>query len=112
MLEPFETLDTEHGTTSSFRTLLATMFIAVTISLVLSMRAVVAHMYRYPETLGLIMAVQLLIGRYTGYRLLELYRFRDFVQEPASEGCEPHVEAIISTKLFTAGRLHDHLSNP
>ena len=27
-------------------------------------------MFRYPETLGLIMAAQLLIGRYTGYRLI------------------------------------------
>ena len=26
------------------------------------------------------MASQLLIGRYTGYRLTELFRFRDFVQ--------------------------------
>ena len=36
-------------------------------------------MFRYPETLGVIMALQLLIGRYTGYRLMELYRFRDFM---------------------------------
>jgi len=41
-------------------------------------------MVKFPETLGLIMACQLLIGRYTGYRLSELFRFRDFVQEPAS----------------------------
>jgi hypothetical protein len=38
-------------------------------------------MFRYPETLGLIMAGQLLIGRYTGYRLSELFRFRDFLDE-------------------------------
>ena len=35
----------------------------------LSLHAVVRHLFHYPETLGLIMAVQLLIGRYTGYRL-------------------------------------------
>src|SRR5262249_33094682 len=80
MIERFWTLETEDGTVSSFRTLLATMFISAVISLTLSFRAVVVHMYRYPETLGLIMAVQLMIGRYTGYRLLELYRFRDFWQ--------------------------------
>ncbi len=28
---------------------------------------------------GVVMAFQLLIGRYTGYRLAELFRFRDFV---------------------------------
>jgi hypothetical protein len=78
MIERFWTLETEDGTTSSFRTLLSTMFIVGVISLVLSLHAVVNHMFRYPETLGVIMAVQLLIGRYTGYRLTELYRFRDF----------------------------------
>jgi hypothetical protein len=32
------------------------------------------------------MAGQLLIGRYTGYRLTELFRFRDFVQPPTMTG--------------------------
>jgi hypothetical protein len=83
MIERFWTLETEDGTPSSFKTLLGTMLIAATISLVVSLRAVVEHMFRYPETLGLIMAGQLLIGRYTGYRVSELFRFRDFVQQPA-----------------------------
>ena len=37
-------------------------------------------MFCYPETLGLVMATQLLIGRYTGYRLMELFRLRDFLE--------------------------------
>jgi hypothetical protein len=79
MIERFWTLETEDGASSSFKTLLGTMVIATTISLVLSLHAVVRHMFRFPETLGLIMAAQLLIGRYTGYRLSELFRFRDFL---------------------------------
>jgi hypothetical protein len=82
MIERFWTLETEDGTTASFKTLVGTMLIAATISLVLSLHAVVHHMFAYPETLGGIMAVQLLIGRYTGYRLSELFRFRDFIQPP------------------------------
>ena len=42
----------------------------------------VRHLFCYPETLGLVMAGQLLIGRYTGYRLTELFRFRDFLSGP------------------------------
>jgi hypothetical protein len=84
MIERFWTLEAEDGTTSSFKTLLGTMVIAASISLFVSIRAVVAHMVHFPETLGLIMACQLLIGRYTGYRLSELFRFRDFVQETSS----------------------------
>lgn len=84
MIERFWTLEVEDGTTSSFRTLLGTIGIAATISLVLSLQALVRHMFWYPETLGLIMAVQLLLGRYTGYRLSELWRFRDFLRQPAA----------------------------
>jgi hypothetical protein len=79
MIERFWTLEVEDGAGSSFRTLLGTMFIASTIALFLSWEAVVNHMFRFPETLGLVLAVQLLIGRYTGYRLSELFRFRDFL---------------------------------
>ncbi len=84
MIERFWTLETEDGTSSSFRTLLTTMIIAATIALVLSFHALVNHLFCFPETVGLIMAAQLLLGRYTGYRLSELFRFRDFVeQKPA-----------------------------
>ena len=79
MIERFWTLEVEDGTTSSFKTLLGTMFISTTIAVVLSSKGLVGHMFRFPETLGIIMAIQLLIGRYTGYRLSELFRFRDFV---------------------------------
>jgi hypothetical protein len=80
MVERFWTLETEDSTAASFKTLLQTMFIATVIALVLSRPFVVEHLFCFPETLGLVMAAQLLIGRYTGYRLLELFRFRDFLQ--------------------------------
>jgi hypothetical protein len=80
MIERFWTLEVEDSTASSFKTLLCTMVIAASIALVLGVRPVVDHMFRFPETLGLIMAVQLLLGRYTGYRLTELFRFRDFLR--------------------------------
>lgn len=79
MIERFWTLEAEDGTASSFKTLLGTMVIAATIALSASIPAVLTHMVNFPETLGVIMACQLLIGRYTGYRLSELFRFRDLV---------------------------------
>jgi hypothetical protein len=84
MIERFWTLEVEDSTASSFRTLLMTLIIAASISLFLSLHAVVRHMFRFPETLGLVMAAQLLLGRYTGYRLSELLRFRDFLQPNSS----------------------------
>ena len=81
MIERFWTLEVEDSTISSFRTLLMTLIMAASISLFLSLHAVVRYMFRFPETLGLIMAAQLLLGRYTGYRLSELFRFHDFLRQ-------------------------------
>ncbi len=79
MIERFWTLEVEDGTYASFKTMLGTMFIAMTIALVLGIHALVKFLFEFPETLGLIMAGQLLLGRYTGYRLSELMRFRDLL---------------------------------
>ncbi len=90
MIERFWTLETEDGIGSSLRTLLNTMIMAGTVALVLSIPALVHHLVTYPETIGLIMALQLLLGRYTGYRLSELFRFRDLMAlEPTGEQGEP-----------------------
>src|SRR5205823_11130514 len=70
MIERFWTLEAEDGMVASFKTLLITLGVSATIALVLSIRPLSQHLFRYPETLGLVMAAQLLIGRYTGYRLM------------------------------------------
>ena len=46
----------------------------------------------FSSKLGPIMAAQLLLGRYTGYRLNELLRFRDFLGSKAGArpSQEPH----------------------
>jgi hypothetical protein len=82
MIERFWTLETEDGTLSSFKTLLVTLLIAGTVAVTTSFRPLERHLFCFPETLGVIMAMQLLIGRYTGYRLTELFRFRDFLSTP------------------------------
>jgi hypothetical protein len=79
MIERFWTLEVEDGTMASFKTMLGTMFISATIAVVLGIHALVGFLFRFPETLGFIMAAQLLLGRYTGYRLSELFRFRDLI---------------------------------
>jgi hypothetical protein len=92
MVERFWTLEAEDGAAASFRTLLHTMLIATAIALVLGLRALAQHLFRYPETLGLVMAAQLLLGRYTGYRLTELLRFRDFLTPAPGPGYRATLE--------------------
>jgi hypothetical protein len=86
MVERFWTLESEDGTVASFKTLLGTLLVAVTVSLALGPDAVTSWMLHYPETLGAVLACQFLLGRYTGYRLTELYRFADLLQEETLRG--------------------------
>ena len=88
LVERFWTVETEDGTAASFKTLAGTLVVAVFVSVLLSPEPVTAWMFRYPETLGVVLAAQFLIGRYTGYRLSELYRFRDLLddQPPGGSG--------------------------
>lgn len=79
MVERFWTLEAEDGTAAAFRTLGGTLLVTVSISLALSGHLVAATLFRYPELVGMVLAAQLLLGRYTGYRLSELYRFRDLM---------------------------------
>src|SRR5438552_3920145 len=80
MVERFWTVEVEDGAAASFKTLLGTLLVAVAVSMALSPAAVSQWMFRYPETLGIVLAAELLIGRYTGYRLTELYRFDELLR--------------------------------
>jgi len=89
MVERFWTIEAEDGTRASFQTLLGTVAVAAVVAVVLSPPAVGRWMVRYPETLGVVVAALLLLGRYTGYRVTELYRFRDVIEFPDAEPNDP-----------------------
>jgi hypothetical protein len=96
--ERFWTMEAEEGPASSFKALLSTLAVAVAIALVLSIPGLAVGLFDYPETVGLILAAQLLLGRYTGYRLCELYRFRDLVAA-AESGDDPAFLAETDPRL-------------
>jgi hypothetical protein len=96
MVERFWTVEAEDGTTASFRTLLTTFFVAVVVSLALCWPAVGTWMFRYPETVGVVLACQLLLGRYAGYRLTELYRFSDLIYEERPAGGTDDLAATLA----------------
>jgi hypothetical protein len=81
LVERFWTTEEEDGTAAAVRTMLATVATAVAVFLVVRAEPVHRVVIDHPETLGLVAAAQLVLGRYTGYRLLELYRFRDLAQD-------------------------------
>ena len=82
MIERFWTLEEEDGTRASFLTLASTLLVAACVSFVIGRPALGRFVLAYPESVGLIVAVLLLLGRYTGYRLTELYRYRELLRQP------------------------------
>jgi len=86
MVERFWTIEAEDSTAESFKTLLGTIIVAILVSFGLGPPVVRTWMFRYPETLGAVLAALFLLGRYTGYRLTELYRFEDLIREQPTSG--------------------------
>jgi 7 transmembrane helices usually fused to an inactive transglutaminase/Transglutaminase-like superfamily len=112
LVERFWTIESEDGTAASFRTLAGTLAVAVTISLVLAPEAVSTWMFRYPETLGVVLAAQILLGRYTGYRLTELYRFADLIQDDLPMGGDHDLEGALAEAPATGHPGHESAQRP
>jgi transglutaminase-like putative cysteine protease len=83
MVERFWTMEAEDGSWSSFKTLFGTLAVSAVVAVALNPDAVGRTVFRFPEVLGGVVAVLMLLGRYTGYRVTELYRFRDVIEPPA-----------------------------
>jgi hypothetical protein len=79
MIERFWTMEEEDGAAQSIGTLASTLFMAACVWLMAAVHGVAAWLLAHPESIGFVMAVQLLLGRYTGFRLVELYRFRTLI---------------------------------
>lgn len=81
----------EHGPADALLQAVGSMIVAALAYLVM-VNAYVAHLFFvFPELLLVVLAFTLLLGRYTGYRLTELFRFRAFktlaqVKRPPPEG--------------------------
>lgn len=83
LIERFWTTEEEDGTSAAVKILVATLLTALVVYVIVRWSIVIRTMVDHPEALGLVAAAQILLGRYTGYRLAELYRFRDLGQRAA-----------------------------
>lgn len=71
----------ERGANQAMREAVGTLAVASLAHLVMSWPPVVHVVFVYPEVLLLLLAVTLVLGRYSGYRLSELFRFRNLAME-------------------------------
>ena len=70
----------ESGTREALTALLGTTLTAASTALVLGGFSLEQILIRQPELVGVALAGQLTVGRYMGFRLLELYRFRELAE--------------------------------
>ena len=71
----------ESGARSALQQALGTVVVAILSYMIFSNDWVQHLTFVFPELLFLVLAAMLLLGRYTGYRLSELYRFSGLTRE-------------------------------
>jgi 7 transmembrane helices usually fused to an inactive transglutaminase/Transglutaminase-like superfamily len=85
LIERFHVSADEDGLMFTIKLAVGTLVVAMLCYLVLGSEQVGNFVLTYPEAHFFTIAVFIVLGRYTGYRLTELWRFRDLVEtgEPA-----------------------------
>jgi hypothetical protein len=78
MVERFNVMAEEDGYAEAFKVLGGTLVAAICCLLLLRVDFLSRLVLVFPEVPLIVAAALLLIGRYAGYRLTELWRFRDF----------------------------------
>ena len=76
-IERFSLMLEEEGLKNTMKALAGTVVIATITFWVFSIRTLQTIVFTHPETLLSVAAVLILVGKYTGYRLTELARFRE-----------------------------------
>lgn len=79
-IERFSVIQIEDGTQSAIKTSLGTAFVAIATYYVIGLRSLRTYLFAFPELLFSIMAILLVMGRYTGIRLTEIWRFRELTK--------------------------------
>lgn len=79
-IERLSILWEEQGRDEALRLCAGSLFVAVVAHLFMDATTVKHLTFAFPELLLCVLAVILLIGQYSGYRLMELYRFRNLVK--------------------------------
>lgn len=77
-IERFFIIVEEHGIRTALITALGSAAVSMITYFIIQWEVLQITFFVYPELLLLIMGLQILVGRYTGYRLSELIRFRTF----------------------------------
>ena len=89
VIERMSVIWEESGPGQALKEGLGSLSVAVLGYLVMKNEYLTHLVFLFPESLLILLAVFILMGRYTGYRLLEVARFKDIVESPSSD-VKPH----------------------
>jgi len=82
MIERFNIIAEEDGLPNALKIFVTTILVSVCCFLVMKVEMVGRLALIFPEVQLFNVAILLMIGRYSGYRLSEIWRFRDITQIP------------------------------
>ncbi len=82
VIERFFLLVEEAGISTGMRTALGSALVAAITYFMISWEPLQLTFFLYPELLLAVSALQILVGQYSGYRLMELFRFRKLIGPP------------------------------
>jgi 7 transmembrane helices usually fused to an inactive transglutaminase len=77
LIERFWLMEEEDGLPAAVRTMGCTLITSALVYGVVRIDWIVRQLTDFPETLALVLAAQIVVGRYLGYRLTEVWRFRE-----------------------------------
>jgi len=79
VIERFFVLVEEAGAVAGIRTALGSALVSVITYFIINWEPLQLTFFLYPELMVAVTALQILVGQYSGYRLMELFRFRKLV---------------------------------
>ncbi len=80
-IERFGLMLEEEGLQNTLTSLVGTVIIATITYGIFSIRTLQSVVFTHPETLFILIAIFIMVGKYTGYRVSELVRFRAFLKK-------------------------------
>lgn len=80
LVERFSVLEIEDGTMAALKTMAGNALVSALTYWIFGLKELRAYLFAFPEILFAIIAILLLLGRYTGMRLTEFLRFKELLR--------------------------------
>lgn len=88
-VERFSVMQIEDGTASAMKSAAGTILISLVAYAVFGAQMLRTYLFAFPELLLVVMSLLLILGRYTGLRVTEFWRFKEFMKLKHTQSAPP-----------------------